>query len=278
MKISNRMCTVIIILTSFALTSHASTSKPQTLTQQANTLLSQGGYPLLFVGSIAGASSEILPCTVQNQRPVVFRIGSVLSGFAPPTALKVLYPSCGGLEPEFSARGDLLVLVICRVNGICSGLKQLMLPATSQNMTWARSAIKADLREKIARFLHTNGPFHGNDILVFEGTVHGPFPNAKKIIICKEIRSIPVHFGIDRVLQGTWTNKEVDVRFSTCGNLPDWPLEEGQSIIVFAAVYSPRIVYGDFDLLIPPTQVDQVAAALMLHQSKTKGTLEILPH
>jgi len=268
MKISNRMCTVIIILTSFALTSHASTSKPQTLTQQANTLLSQGGYPLLFVGSIAGASPEILPCTVQNQRPVVFRIGSVLSGFASSTTLKVFYPSCGGLEPEFSARGDLLVLVICRVNGICSGLKQLMLPATSQNMTWAQSVIKADLREKIARFLRTHGPSHNNSVLVFEGTVRGPIPTPG-MIPCKVAVNFPLlHFEVNQVLLGDWANTRVNIGFGACESIPDW-LQEGQSMIVFATVNKgPAEVYGDFNLLFPSTQINEVRTALMLHHEQ----------
>jgi hypothetical protein len=266
MRIPNRICATTIILTSFAVTSPASTSKAQTLTQRANTLFAQGGYPLLFVGRIAGASSESLPCTVQNQRPVVFHIGSVLSGFAPPTMLKVLYPSCGGLEPEFSARGDLLVLVVCNVNEVCSGLKQLTLSATPQNVNWAQSVIKADLRAKIARFLRSHGPPHDNSILIFEGIVVGPIPQAHGIIFCKELVNVPFHFEITRMLRGTWGDKRLDVGFGACGSIPGWPLRAGQSMIVFATVYkSPIEVSGDFNLLFPSTQFNEVRAALMLY-------------
>jgi hypothetical protein len=215
------------------------------------------GYPLLFVGKVIKADSGNLPCTIQNSRRVTWSVSKVLVGFDPGDEIQLWHGSCGRLEPEFPRGTEMLVLAVAG-----HGQKELVVPATEDNVRQARKILDTYLRERIKKFVAAHRVGRKISFLVFEGTLVDPGPRHDDTSPCliNGVPSFNTKFDVEQVLQGEWADEHPTIRFRGCDPLS---YQRGQRMVVFADVYDrpqPGWLYGRF--LVPPDQRPQVKAAL----------------
>jgi hypothetical protein len=255
------VCLAVLVLGCFG-AKGSSTAHPLSFENSAKFFVNQWqgdpSYPLLFVGKAIRTDSANLPCTVQNSRQVTWLVSRVLEGFDPGNQIQLLYGGCGTPEPKFSSPTEMLVL-----SSVGHGQKELVVPATEDNIRQARRVLDTYLRERIKKFVGERRGGQPSGFFVFDGTLVDPGPKRDDSHFCfvKEMPTFSMGFNVEQVLSGEWDEKQASVRFNGCGLLD--PYRPGQRMVVFADVYGnsePVELYARF--LVPPNQMPQVRAAL----------------
>ncbi len=206
--------------------------------------------------------SNPLPCTVMNTRYTTWSVSKVLYGFDPGEQVHVGFPSCGGVEAEFSSKSEMLVIAYPGYRDLWIGMKESVVPATGANLLVASRAMDGYLRRKVTELMRPlrGGPDRSS--LVFEGTIVDRGTPRTEPCSSTLPPMFPLKFDVGPILQGSWRERQATVLFAACGPLLNSPYRAGQRVVVLALVVGsqPPVLRGE--LLLPSQQLSQAKAAL----------------
>jgi hypothetical protein len=263
-----RSAALVFCLTTLILSSGATgktARRPESYSDMVRQFLYGTETPVLFVGRLSWVYSGYLPCTVQNTRTSTWSVNKVLYGFNPGKKIDVGFGGCGLPPVQFKSQDDMLVIAYPGYHNVWIGMTESVVPATDANIRDAHKVMGDYLRGQIRELVRPPGAKSNRLVLVFEGILLDPGPKRDPGVPCPSgaLPSFPVKFQVQRILRGSWSEKEVTVGFPGCGPLGSPANQVGQGVVVFALRIQPEPpTFFRAGFLLPPEQRAQIETAL----------------